>query len=170
MHQSIVRTGTIFARTLQSFELDAPDARRIVAAAERAGLASGSGGDASFSSWIDQVISPASATRNIVEELQQLARSLLIFGMHIHVPCRIADNDRHDEHGAVLRAALAGAVDEFTLLDGRNTGLKSFRTTVFRRFRARHSRAVRIVERLRKFCKFTGEAECIDYRQKDLVD
>src|SRR6266576_2479274 len=38
-----------------------------------------------FSSWIDQVISPGERYQHIVEEMGQLARSLLIFGMHVHV-------------------------------------------------------------------------------------
>ena len=35
--------------------------------------------------WMDQVISPGERYENIVEEMQQLARSLLIFGLHVHV-------------------------------------------------------------------------------------
>ena len=31
------------------------------------------------------MISPGERYQNIIEELQQLARSLLIFGMHVHV-------------------------------------------------------------------------------------
>jgi gamma-glutamyl:cysteine ligase YbdK (ATP-grasp superfamily) len=40
---------------------------------------------------MDQVISPGEGYENIVEALQQLARSLLIFGLHVHVavPCPI---------------------------------------------------------------------------------
>ena len=53
----------------------------LVAAAERAGLQVAAAGTHPFSSWIDQVISPGERYQHIVEELQQLARSLLIFSI-----------------------------------------------------------------------------------------
>src|ERR1700690_3035676 len=57
----------------------------LVRAADRVGLYVAAAGTHPFSSWIDQVISPGERYSNIVEELQQLARSLLIFGVHVHV-------------------------------------------------------------------------------------
>ena len=54
-------------------------------AAERVGLAVAAAGTHPFSHWKDQVISPGVRYESIVEELQQLARSLLIFGLHVHV-------------------------------------------------------------------------------------
>ena len=53
--------------------------------AERVGLRIAAAGTHPFSNWMDQVLSPGERYQNIVEELQQLARSLLIFGLHIHV-------------------------------------------------------------------------------------
>ena len=90
-----------------------------MAAAESAGLQVAAAGTHPFSSWIDQVISPGERYQNIVEELRQLARSLLIFGMHIHVamPDK-AHHHRHDEHGALFSAALAGAFHQLAFLDG----------------------------------------------------
>ena len=88
-------------------------------AAERVGLAVAAAGTHPFSHWKDQVISPGVRYDSIVEELQQLARSLLIFGLHVHVavPDR-HDDDRPDERGALLPAAPAGAVDQLAVLDG----------------------------------------------------
>ena len=88
-------------------------------AAERVGLRIAAAGTHPFSNWMDQVISPGERYENIVEELQQLARSLLIFGLHVHVavPDR-ATHDRADERGALLPAAPAGAVDQLAVLDG----------------------------------------------------
>ena len=59
--------------------------RELCAAAERVGLRVAAAGTHPFSNWKDQVISPGERYENIVEELQQLARSLLIFGLHVHV-------------------------------------------------------------------------------------
>ena len=91
----------------------------LCSAADRVGLAVAAAGTHPFSSWIDQVISPGERYENIVEELQQLARSLLIFGLHVHVamPDR-DDGDRHHERGALFRAAPARALDELAILDG----------------------------------------------------
>ena len=102
--------------------------------------------------WKDQVLSPGERYENIVEELQQLARSLLIFGLHVHVavPDR-HDDDRPDEHGAVLPAAPAGAVDQLAVLDGTrhrpevvpHHGVPALPAH-------RRSRSLRIVERVRE--------------------
>src|SRR5260370_40738823 len=71
----------------------------------------------------------------IVEELQQLARSLLIFGMHVHVamPDKQTTIDMMNMVRYFLPHLLALSTSSPFWM-GRNTGLKSFRTTVFRRF------------------------------------
>ena len=93
--------------------------RELTDGAERVGLRVAAAGTHPFSHWKDQILSPGVRYDSIVEELQQLARSLLIFGLHVHVavPDR-SDDDRPDEPGAVLPAAPARAVDELAVLDG----------------------------------------------------
>ena len=88
-----------------------------------------------FSSWIDQVISPGERYQHIVEEMGQLARSLLIFGMHIHIamPDKQTTIDMMNMVRYFLPHLLALSTSSPFWM-GRNTGLKSFRTTVFRRF------------------------------------
>ena len=104
-------------------------------AAERVGLHVAAAGTHPFSSWIDQVISPGERYNNIVEELQQLARSLLIFGIHVHVamPDRTTMIDLMNMVRYFLPHLLALSTSSPFWM-GRDTGLKSFRTTVFRRF------------------------------------
>src|SRR5246127_5815811 len=92
MHQSIVETGTKICENVGELRIEMHRTRgELIAAAERAGLQVAAAGTHPFSSWIDQVISPGERYEHIVEELQQLARSLLIFGLHVHV----AVPDRH---------------------------------------------------------------------------
>jgi carboxylate-amine ligase len=81
------------------------------------------------------VISPGERYQNIVEEMGQLARSLLIFGMHIHVamPDKQTTIDMMNMVRYFLPHLLALSTSSPFWM-GRNTGLKSFRTTVFRRF------------------------------------
>jgi len=86
MHQSIVETGTKICENVSELRLEIRRTRgELVAAAESTGLQVAAAGTHPFSSWIDQVISPGERYEHIVEEMGQLARSLLIFGMHIHV-------------------------------------------------------------------------------------
>ncbi|MGD0303820.1 MAG: carboxylate-amine ligase [Candidatus Acidiferrales bacterium] len=136
MHQSIVEIGTHICADVN--ELDA-DIRRmrgeLVRAAESRGLAVAAAGTHPFSSWIDQVISPGERYENIVEEMGQLARSLLIFGMHVHVamPNRTTMIELMNMARYFLPHLLAFSTSSPFWM-GRDTGLKSFRTTVFRRF------------------------------------
>jgi glutamate---cysteine ligase / carboxylate-amine ligase len=136
MHQSIVETGTNICGNVAELRIEMHRTRgELVAAAERAGLQVAAAGTHPFSSWIDQVISPGERYQNIVEELQQLARSLLIFGMHIHVamPDKQTTIDMMNMVRYFLPHLLALSTSSPFWM-GRNTGLKSFRTTVFRRF------------------------------------
>jgi len=136
MHQSIVETGTRICDSVGDLRVEMHRTRgELVAAAERAGLQVAASGTHPFSSWIDQVISPGERYQNIVEELQQLARSLLIFGMHVHVamPDKQTTIDMMNMVRYFLPHLLALSTSSPFWM-GRNTGLKSFRTTVFRRF------------------------------------
>jgi glutamate---cysteine ligase / carboxylate-amine ligase len=136
LHQSIVETGTRICENVSELRIEMHRTRgELVAAAERAGLQVAAAGTHPFSSWIDQVISPGERYQHIIEELQQLARSLLIFGMHIHVamPDKQTTIDMMNMVRYFLPHLLALSTSSPFWM-GRNTGLKSFRTTVFRRF------------------------------------
>ncbi len=136
MHQSIVETGTKICENVSELRLEMHRTRsELVLAAESTGLRVAAAGSHPFSSWIDQVISPGERYQNIVEEMGQLARSLLIFGMHIHVamPDKQTTIDMMNMVRYFLPHLLALSTSSPFWM-GRNTGLKSFRTTVFRRF------------------------------------
>src|SRR5712675_2758831 len=136
MHQSIVEVGTKICGSIEELAGEIIRTRRDLAdAAERVGLRIAAAGTHPFSNWMDQVISPGERYETIVEELQQLARSLLIFGLHVHVavPDRSAMIDLMNEARYFLPHLLALSTSSPFWM-GRDTGLKSFRTTVFRRF------------------------------------
>ncbi len=153
MHQSIVEVGTrICADVNELREEIFRNRRELASAAERVGLAVAAAGTHPFSRWEDQIISPGVRYDNIVEELQQLARSLLIFGLHVHVglPDRSVMIDLMNEVRYFLPHLLALSTSSPFWM-GRNTGLKSYRTTIFRRFPAhRRPRPLRFVERIRE--------------------
>ncbi|MGA7914569.1 MAG: carboxylate-amine ligase [Candidatus Acidiferrales bacterium] len=136
MHQSIIEIGTKICSNVAELDADMRRTRgELVRAAESRGLQVAAAGTHPFSSWIDQVISPGERYQNIVEEMGQLARSLLIFGMHVHVavPDRTTMIDLMNMARYFLPHLLALSTSSPFWM-GRDTGLKSFRTTVFRRF------------------------------------
>jgi carboxylate-amine ligase len=136
MHQSIIEIGTKICADVHELDADMRRTRgELVRAAESRGLQVAAAGTHPFSSWIDQVISPGERYQNIVEEMGQLARSLLIFGMHVHVavPDRTTMIDLMNMARYFLPHLLALSTSSPFWM-GRDTGLKSFRTTVFRRF------------------------------------
>jgi len=136
MHQSIVEVGTKICGGVGELAEEIIRNRRGLAdAAERVGLRVAAAGTHPFSSWMDQVISQGERYQNIVEELQQLARSLLIFGLHVHVgiPDRALAIELMNEARYFLPHLLALSTSSPFWM-GRDTGLKSYRTTVFRRF------------------------------------
>ncbi len=136
MHQSIVEVGTRVCADVAELRDEMVHVRSELAdAAERVGLAVAAAGTHPFAQWVDQVITPGERYEAIVHELQQLARSLLIFGMHVHV----AMPDKHTTID-IMNAAryflphLLALSTSSPFWAGRDTGLKSYRTAVFRRF------------------------------------
>jgi carboxylate-amine ligase len=136
LHQSIVEVGTKICADVSELRGEILRIRRDLAgSAERVGLAVAAAGTHPFAHWEDQVLSPGVRYDSIVEELQQLARSLLIFGLHVHVgvPDRSTMIDLMNEVRYFLPHLLALSTSSPFWM-GRDTGLKSYRTTVFRRF------------------------------------
>jgi carboxylate-amine ligase len=136
LHQSIVEVGTRICQNVEELAAEIIRIRRDLAdSAERVGLRVAAAGTHPFADWKDQVISSGERYKNIVEELQQLARSLLIFGLHIHVgmPDRESTIELMNEARYFLPHLLALSTSSPFWM-GRDTGLKSYRTTVFRRF------------------------------------
>jgi carboxylate-amine ligase len=136
MHKSIVEVGTKICFNVQELAEEIIKNRRALAdAAERVGLRVAAAGTHPFSSWTEQIISEGERYKTIVEELQELARSLLIFGLHVHVgiPDREVAIEVMNEARYFLPHLLALSTSSPFWM-GRDTGLKSYRTTIFRRF------------------------------------
>ena len=136
LHQSIVEVGTRICQNVPELREEIFRIRReLTSGAERVGLAVAAAGTHPFSHWKDQILSPGVRYDSIVEELQQLARSLLIFGLHVHVA--VPDNQTAIDLMNAARYFLPHLLALSTSSPfwmGRDTGLKSYRTTIFRRF------------------------------------
>jgi carboxylate-amine ligase len=136
MHQSIVEVGTKVCADVAELRREIVSIRgELSAAAERVGLAVAAAGSHPSAQWVDQLISPGERYENIVHELQQLARSLLIFGLHVHVamPDKQTTIDIMNAARYFLPHFLALSTSS-PFWAGRETGLKSYRTAIFRRF------------------------------------
>ncbi len=136
MHQSVVEIGTGICKNIAEVRQDVGEMRtEIIRLAKKNGMRVASAGTHPFSNWADQKIFPDPRYDQVVEEMQQLARANLIFGLHVHVGIK----DRSlafqimNEALYFLPHLLALSTNSPFWL-GRNTGLKSFRTKVFDRF------------------------------------
>ncbi|GAC1545421.1 MAG: carboxylate-amine ligase [Herpetosiphon sp.] len=136
MHQSIVEVGTGICRTSGDARAEVAHLRTSISglAAEH-GLRILAAGTHPISSWIDQEISPFDRYRGVVQEMQQLALQLLIFGMHVHIG--MPDNETTIEVMNVSRYFLPHVLALSTSSPfwmGRNTGFQSYRTSIFSNF------------------------------------
>ncbi len=84
-----------------------------------------------FSRWADQDISPNERYHNLVDLLQEMARRLICFGLHVHVGVDSGDKaimicDRIMQHLPMLLAMTASS----PFFEGRRTGLASIRSKI----------------------------------------
>jgi len=136
MHQSVVETGTGICRDIRQARQEICELRgELSALAGKHGLRIVAAGTHPFSDWKKQEITDGERYKVIVEDLQDVARANLIFGLHVHVG--IKDKE--------VAMALANQVRYFLphilalstsspFWLGRATGLKSIRSEIFKRF------------------------------------
>ncbi len=136
LHQSMVEVGTKACTTVQEARDELVDLRRRVSAyARKQGAQIAAAGTHPFSSWQNQKITPEDRYAGIVQDMQDLARQMLIFGMHVHVA--IEDPEQVIDSMNVLRyftPHILALSSSSPMWEGRNTGLKSYRSAIFKRF------------------------------------
>jgi carboxylate-amine ligase len=136
MIQSQVEVGTGICRNIAEARADITRLRAVISSlARKKGLRIVAASTHPISQWSEQQIYPDPHYALLIEELQMVARSLLIFGLHVHVG--VADRERQVH---ILNAAryflphvLALSTSSPFWL-GINTGLKSYRSEVFKKF------------------------------------
>jgi glutamate---cysteine ligase / carboxylate-amine ligase len=136
LHQSIVEIGTGVSQTATEARAELVRLRRaLIELAGDRGLRIVAAGTHPFSSWIEQEITPFDRYMGVKEDMAELAQRLLIFGTHVHIG--IDDPEFMIEAMNVVRYMLPHVLclstsSPFWL--GRNTGLKSYRSIIFRNF------------------------------------
>jgi len=136
LHQSIVEVGTTVCRTPQEVRDELVRLRRgVMDLAALKNLSIAAAGTHPFSHWATQEITPLERYIGTQDAMQDLARQLLIFGTHVHIG--IEDRDFLIDAANVSRYFLPHILCLSTSSPfwiGRNTGLKSYRSVVFRAF------------------------------------
>jgi glutamate---cysteine ligase / carboxylate-amine ligase len=136
MIQSMIEVGTGICRNIQEARADISNLRGVIASlAEKNGLKIVAASTHPISRWQDQKIFDDERYELLVQELQTVARSLLIFGLHVHVG--IPDRERQIHIMNASRYFLPHILALTTSSPfwmGHNTGLKSYRSEIFKQF------------------------------------
>src|SRR5438045_1703492 len=169
MHQSVVELGTEICQSIVDARAHVIELRsRLAELAGRSGLKIASVGTHPFSHWRDQLITQGERYREIVKDMQQLARANLIFGLHVHVG--IPDLDSAIQVMDQIRYFLThiyALCGNSPFWVGRNTGLKGYRLKVFERFpRTGIPDAFESLSEYEDYCKLLVKTGCIDNPKK----
>src|ERR671932_1101664 len=136
MIQAQIEVGTGVCRNIQEARRDITRLRSIVShLARKQGLAIVAASTHPISKWTEQQIYDDPHYKLLIEELQMVARSLLIFGLHVHVGVADRERQRHIMNAAryFLPHVLALSTSSPFWM-GVNSGLKSYRSEVFKKF------------------------------------
>jgi glutamate---cysteine ligase / carboxylate-amine ligase len=136
MHQAVVEVGTDICQDVDEAHRDVTILRTTISQiAESLGFWMGASGTHPFSHWERQLITDHVRYNQIVDELQEAARSNLIFGLHVHVGMEDRKMAVHIANSARYFLPHVYALSTNSpFWEGRQTGYKSFRTKVFDKF------------------------------------
>ena len=136
MHQAVVEVGTDICQDVDEAFMDVSTLRKTISSiGDGLGLKLGASGTHPFSHWESQLITDHVRYNEIVNELQEAARSNLIFGLHVHVGMETRQMAIHIANSARYFLPHVYALSTNSpFWEGRLTGYKSFRTKVFDKF------------------------------------
>ena len=168
-HQSVVELGTEICADINDARQQVIELRSELATiAEIEGLKIASAGTHPFSHWMDQLISTDERYVTILNDMQQIARANLIWGLHVHVgiPDREEAIDVMNQARYFLPHIYALSVNSPFWL-GQNTGLKAYRQMIFERFpRTGIPDAFESLSEYDDYLKMLVSTNCIDNAKK----
>jgi carboxylate-amine ligase len=169
MHQSVVELGTEICQSITDAREHVIELRsKLASLAGKAGLRIASAGTHPFSHWRDQLITEGERYKEIVKDMQQLARANLIFGLHVHVgiPDRESAIQVMNQARYFLPHIYALSVNS-PFWVGQDTGLKGYRLKVFERFpRTGIPDAFESLSEYEDYCKLLVKTGCVDNAKK----
>ncbi|RME41317.1 MAG: carboxylate-amine ligase [Caldilineae bacterium] len=131
--QSQVEVGSYVCRNIKEARQEVIRLRSMVAeVAQKNGRKIVAAGTHPFSKWVEQDITQNPRYMTLIADMKDLARRLLIFGMHVHVgiPNDALRMDVMNQVRYFLPHILTLSTSS-PFWHGRNTGLKSYRSVVF---------------------------------------
>ncbi|MCE7068465.1 carboxylate-amine ligase [Dyadobacter sp. CY326] len=136
MHQAVVEVGTNICHNIQEAREEVTYLRKMILdLAEKQNLQVAAAGTHPFADWVEQLITPDPRYDEIIDEMRDVARGNLIFGLHVHVGI-----ENRDEAIQIMNAVRYFLPHIYALSTnspfwcGRNTGFKSYRSKVFDKF------------------------------------
>jgi carboxylate-amine ligase len=169
MHQAVVEVGTDICQDIEEAHKDVSLLRRTISdIAGGLGFSMGAAGTHPFSHWESQLITDHVRYNEIVNELQEAARSNLIFGLHVHVGMESREMANHIANSTrYFLPHIYALSTNSPFWEGRQTGYKSFRTKVFDKFpRTGIPETFDSIEAYDNFVKLLMKTNCIDNAKK----
>ena len=136
MHASVVEVGTSVCDNIKDCKHEVRKLRRdMIALAKENGLRLASAATHPFADWRMQEITADERYKNIVEDLQLVARANLIFGLHVHIGVEDRETAIHlMNHARYFLPHILALSTNSPFWLGMNTGLHSYRCKVFDKF------------------------------------
>ncbi|MGE5106953.1 MAG: carboxylate-amine ligase [Sphingobacteriales bacterium] len=169
MHQAVVEVGTDICQDIDEAWQDVSTLRKTISGiADSIGLWTAASGTHPFSHWESQLITEHARYNEIVNELQEAARSNLIFGLHVHVGMETREMANHIANSTRYFLPHIYALScNSPFWEGRKTGYKSYRTKVFDKFpRTGIPEAFDSIEAYDNYVKLLIKTNCIDNAKK----
>src|SRR5690349_12917609 len=169
MHQAVVEVGTDICQDVDEAFMDVSTLRKTISSiGEGLGLKIGAAGTHPFSHWESQLITDHVRYSEIVNELQEAARSNLIFGLHVHVGMQNREMANHIANSTrYFLPHIYALSTNSPFWEGRLTGYKSFRTKVFDKFpRTGIPEYFESIEAYDNYVKLLVKTNCIDNAKK----
>jgi len=169
MHQAVVEVGTDICHNVDEAYKDVSVLRKTISEiAGELNLWVGASGTHPFSHWESQLITDHVRYNEIVNELQEAARSNLIFGLHVHVGMESREMANHIANSTrYFLPHIYALSTNSPFWEGRLTGYKSFRTKVFDKFpRTGIPEYFESIEAYENYVKLLVKTNCIDNAKK----
>ncbi len=169
MHQSVVEVGTTICKNVGEVRSELVEMRgELNRLAEKGGLRIIAASTHPFSDWKLQEITEGDRYKNIVHDLQDIARANLIFGLHVHVGIKdkaIAVALQNQIRYFLPHLLALTTSSPFWM--GRKSGLMSTRTQIFKRFpRTGIPDEFESPEQMKAFVDLLVKTNCIDNGKK----
>jgi carboxylate-amine ligase len=136
MHQSVIEVGTRVCKDIKEARENILSLRReMLTLASEHGMLLAAASTHPFSDWKAQEIYPDERYKQVVEDMQLIARANLVFGLHVHIGIEDRNTAVHIMNSMryFLPHILALSTNSPFWM-GMNTGFKSYRCKVFERF------------------------------------